>query len=234
MKPNAIFIIGSGRSGTHLLCKSLLGYRNVNDGLDGQENSKVLESSTISAIMHRELDEWVIKHYKKKISEYNEKNYIFVDQSHTNLFNVKQLRSHFPNAIFLMTERDTVQIVSSYMEGYGKFRVWINWAKVNDHPLPNRFLGTTTNEQLMNTPRHVLATMRTQAVKEEMARVYKEHKDVVYKIKFEDMILKHKTFLESLDIHIGSDRKFVTIREDVLTKYNNVLSQQEQEEIANV
>lgn len=234
MKPNAIFIIGSGRSGTHLLCKSLLGYNNVSDGgYDGYENLNILKDSTISSIMHKELDSHVIKYYEKKIAEANKNKKIFVDQCHTNLFNVDQLRKHFPDAVFFMTERDTIQIVSSYVKNIRKFMVWIEWARVNTVPLPNRFLGITTHSELKETGTHILATQRTLSIKEEIERVYKKHSDVVYKIQFEDMIMNHKTFLEDLDIDIGTNRKFVNIDESVLVKYKT-LPEEKQEDINNV
>jgi len=50
---NSIFIVGTGRSGTHFTCRSISGFKNIFDPQTGKENVPVLKQIATSAIHHR-------------------------------------------------------------------------------------------------------------------------------------------------------------------------------------
>lgn len=229
MRPEAIFIIGSGRSGTHLMTECLLKSPHVTDGgLDGAENKEILKSCTISAIMHKPLDEDVMGYYRRKINKSKDK--IFVDQCHPNLFNIQQLRDEFSTAMFVMMERDIEPIVSSYLRGIRKFMVWNNWAIKKKIPLPNQFLGIESKDEL-NLEDHISATKRTMAIKEYMKTAYDQHNDVITKIKFNNLIDNPKDTIKTIGIDFGKMRKLPVMHKNGKDKYKKFLTREKQREI---
>ena len=152
---NAIFIIGTGRSGTHFLCRTLLGFENINDMLNGHENSPLLNDITISAIEGNPLSNSVINYYKDKINN----NFIFLDQHHPNIHHYDQLSKEFPNALFVGIDRPIEQIVSSMLIHGGVLK-WFEKAKANLNTIyPNNFLGVSSASEL-DEPKHILAAKR--------------------------------------------------------------------------
>jgi len=159
---DSIFIIGTGRSGTNHLCRSLLDFNNITDYLDGKENSKILKEVAVSAIKDRQLDNSVIDYYETQIDTAQSDNKIFLDQCHPNIHHYQQLSDLFKNALFLGIERPVEQIVAS-MLNHGGVLNWYKKIKNNEFKnirFPNNFFGVESADELDNLPLHILCAKR--------------------------------------------------------------------------
>lgn len=163
----AIFIIGTGRSGTHFLTRVLNGFSNIYDPLDGKENTQILRDVAQSAILHRPINSTVVEKYKE-FSTMNSK--IYLDQHHPNIFFVEEILKLIPDAVFLYPDRPVYQIVSSMLQHNG-IMSWYSYATswkrmfFNRVPFPNRFLGLDSIKQINGLPPHLLCAHRAIAHK---------------------------------------------------------------------
>lgn len=222
-----IFIIGSGRSGTHFLTRILCDYQKFNDQNGGQEFHDILEWTTVDAINHEPLREAVFEHYDKCLERAEKKGEIFIDQCQTNLFHVDQLRKKYPKAIFAMPLRSNEQIISSYQRKVGAFRHWNEAARngktkkgVGVRPAwPNQFLGLQTPEQLKGNESDLMI-QRCSANKIKQQMVMRDHSDVLYTFKYNDLV--HDTSIVTslpFDMELKNPKKRVRPRMDTITKY---------------
>ena len=233
---NAIFIIGTGRSGTHHLCKSLLDFSNINDTRSGKENSAVLHSIACNAIINQRLKKSIINYYKQKIKFINLHNQIFLDQSHSNLYHYSQLNAEFKNSLFLGIDRPTEQIVASMFNHNGTSR-WYDRLR-NSYPMgieyPNKFFGLTDKTELNSLPKHLLFAKRVIAHK----KIYKKllSNSNFRLINFENFISDkleelEKTFSNNELSLFGSFVETEFSNKSSLFKYKQVLSKEQIKDI---
>lgn len=134
---DSIFIVGTGRSGTHFLTRVLLGFQNLRDPLGGRENSVLLRSVATAAICHRTLPDAVLAKYQAEAAAASG---VFLDQHHPNLLFVKQIAAAIPGAVFLFPDRPTHQVVASMMRHHGVM-AWYdyarNWRRWFRDPVPS-------------------------------------------------------------------------------------------------
>lgn len=138
--PNEIrycFIVGTGRSGTHLITSLLRQHEMIEDLLSGKENPNILkniaESSQNNSINVPDVN---INYYEERKKSIGDK--IFLDQSHPNLFFVDDLSNRLGGTRFIAMWRDTRAVVASMLRHKGV----LNWYKsANKRPFPNQFLG---------------------------------------------------------------------------------------------
>lgn len=134
-----IFIIGTGRSGTHFLAKSLIQHSRITDLTGGSENPLVFPLVTSAAIDHEKqggLLPEIHKRYEllKKAAAPQD----FLDQSHPSLWFVEHLVDWFPRAIFIGIVRNPYSVVYSMLRHRGVRR----WSEIwESFPTPNPFLG---------------------------------------------------------------------------------------------
>lgn len=232
-----IFIVGNGRTGTNFLCRSLLGFANVDDFMDGQENHAVRHQVTLAALHHEPLSKDTMDYYRSHIKKANNQGKIFLDQSHPNLFHVEQLLDDFLKSLFLATDRPIEQVVSSMLR-HKSVMGWFDYAKSHTGHrcrFPNQFLGVSTKDHL-NKPKHLLCAMRVIAHNKKRQDLIERHPGVVRLIKFTSLVKDQ----------IGTLRDIFTTREfsalglfemslqseqSVLKKYKENLSDQMLKEI---
>lgn len=168
----AIFIVGTGRSGTHFTTNALSGFSNFYDPLNCREYDNVLYPIAKAAIGHQNYPSFAKGYYEAiKLSIPSGK--VFVDQHHPNLFFVNDLVNIFDDVTFLCPRRDILQIVSSMLQHSGVMS-WYNYFHANYSrnpnlaPFPNKFLGVASFEQLNSLEPHQLCAYRVVAHYKEM------------------------------------------------------------------
>jgi len=236
---NPIFILGTGRSGTNHLCRSLLDFNNITDYFGGKENSKILKKVAISAIENRQLDNSVIDYYKTQIDTAKNDNKIFLDQCHPNIHHYQQLSTLFKNALFLAIERPIEQIVASMLNHRGVLN-WYNRFNNNEFKniqFPNNFFGVESTDQLSNLPLHILCAKRALSHKR-MSNTLAKNKNVRL-VNFENFVKDKSTeiarvFTKSELEYFGdyNESEFSNIK--TLHKYKTVLSDKQIDEIRNL
>lgn len=233
---DAIFIVGSGRTGTHLLCNTLLGYSNVVDFMNGKENHDIRITLTEDALYHYKLNKNVKEYYKKQVNRAKKQGKIFLDQCHTNLFHVEILEKVFPKAIFLFTVRDTEQVVASMLNHTG-VKSWPNWARDTILPYPNQFLGIEKLEDL-DLPDHILCALRIKAHNKKIKELQKKLGNKFRPVYFDLMIENKEQHIEGI-MHdfleqLGSYKNRVNVDSETLVKYKKVLSKEQIRQIRKV
>lgn len=133
-----IFIVGSGRSGTHFLARTLIEAEEISDVTNGNENPAVFFRVTRSALGQRQDYSKVVSTYRKLLTICNTE--FFLDQSHPNIWHVEKLRKSFPDAVFIGITRRPESVIYSMLNHSGTAD-WTNRWK--EFPIPNKFLGIT-------------------------------------------------------------------------------------------
>ena len=236
----AIFIVGTGRSGTHFLTRILLGYRNIYDTLDGKENSLLLWNVALAAIGHRDLNKKTMQYYCEKATG----NGVFLDQHHPNIFFAEQIAHNLNDTIFLFPDRPTCQVVASMMRHKGVMN-WYNyatsWRRVfsNRVPYPNRFLGVTSKSEISNLPIHLLCAKRVIQHKKTFSDLMKRLPRQARIVDYQALVVAPETelariFSEEERELLGKFELRETPQKDILMKYRDVLTDVQVKEIENL
>jgi hypothetical protein len=137
-----IFVIGTGRSGTHFLTSCLIGHNQIFDLAGGKENPLVFRAITAAALDHKRASSALSK--AKKVYSALASSVSpawFVDQTHPNIWFAEYWSNIYPAAIFLGIIRNPYSVVASMMKHRGVSAWNFEWGR---YPVPNRFLGITT------------------------------------------------------------------------------------------
>ncbi len=155
----AIFIVGTGRTGTHFLTRLLSGFDKVVDPFNGEENGRLLLDIAKAAITHLKPSQESVDYYLDIFKRLD--GQVFLDQSHPNLFFVQFWQSLLREVIFLYPKRPIHQVVSSMLQHQGVLS-WYQYAihHADSVPFPNQFLGLDTIEEIKTTPLHILCAKR--------------------------------------------------------------------------
>jgi hypothetical protein len=241
---DAIFIVGTGRSGTHFTCRALSGFANIFDPMEGIENFTILNQIARSAIYHRDLPQKVIKYYQnrknnKKLDE------VFLDQHPPNIFFTNQLSEVFRNAIFLFPYRPVVQVVASMLQHEGilswyelAHKSFKPFSSVQRLPIPNRFLGIDSRKELTDFKLHELCALRVLSHNLTMKRLTLENKNCRM-ISYEGLIIDQKaefstTFSNSELDKLGTFSLIEKSNPASARKYKSVLTQDQISDILEI
>jgi len=159
---NAIFVVGTGRSGTHFLVRLLAGFEHAHDPFGGRESEAILQDVARAALHHRMPSQETETHYGDTIRTDGP---VLIDQHHPNLFFADHWADTLDDPVFLYPLRPARQIVASMFRHKG-VRSWYAYARrrflsLSDRlPYPNRFLGTDSYWEVETTPLHMLCTQR--------------------------------------------------------------------------
>lgn len=132
---NIIFVIGTGRSGTHFLGRLIGENPSCNLLLEDKEIFPLCKEVNISEYGNKRKLKRLLNKYKKIIKK-NKKKYI-IEKSHQNIWIVEELQKEFPNAFFIGIERDVKQVVYSMMRHPGILK----WFNLLDTTKESHFLG---------------------------------------------------------------------------------------------
>jgi hypothetical protein len=141
-----LFVIGTGRSGTHFLSRCLIGHKHIRDLTGGHENPLVFNMISKAALDRQHAGpslEKAGKRYDAMAGLVNPD--WFLDQSHPNIWFATHWSSNFPEARFVGIIRNPYSVVASMMK-HKHVLGWIeNWESYN---VPNEFLGISSENSL--------------------------------------------------------------------------------------
>tara|TARA_X000000950_G_scaffold71379_1_gene88517 strand:- start:2879 stop:3652 length:774 start_codon:yes stop_codon:yes gene_type:complete len=234
-----IWIVGTGRSGTHFLCRSLLCYENIIDYLDGNENKKLLIDIRESILQNKSINSSVLKYYEKIINKTMENNKIFIDQHHPNIWNFKALIENFPHSLFIFVNRDIKQIVSSMLNHksiYSNLKILIKNPETIYYP--SQFYGIEKKELLKEYNIIELCALRVQSHKLRAKILSEDYPDNFIIINFDDLVLNKNILFNMIfskfkfqDLGVFKDN--IVVNNKVLTKYESNLSKLDIETLNN-
>lgn len=134
-----IFIIGLGRSGTHLLGYVLRAYPDIRVTIEEQPMFELTTKMALNPALRAHLFSELVESYQLEYSK--SVPFHYADKSHPNIWLAEDLARVFPNALFVGTWREPFATVASMLKHEGVLKWHRRW---KEFPVPNPFLGITS------------------------------------------------------------------------------------------
>lgn len=136
-----IFVIGTGRSGTHWLGYSLGDHPEIRATIETYPMFKLSTQMAMDVSKEARDFDRLVRAYRWQLLQSAPK--LYMDKTHPNIWIAEKLKKAFPDAQFVGIERNPYATVASMMV-HKQVSAWHkNWRKF---PIPNRFLGITEQD----------------------------------------------------------------------------------------
>nr|WP_321233428.1 sulfotransferase [uncultured Psychroserpens sp.] len=204
---NLIFIIGSGRSGTHLLGRTFENSPEVDAFIEDDRFFEPITNIAVGLNKNRSNFNDILKQYKKVFNK-SEKQYI-LEKTHPNIWFVEDILKVFPEAKFIGIKRNVFSTVSSMLNHKGV----LSWYHKLPLDQPNTFLGITESNKdyFEELPLESKCTIRCLAHMNRLEYLNKKFPNSVELVSYEDfyddyddLMQRIKKFL-NLDFNLNSE-----------------------------
>lgn len=223
-----IFVVGTGRSGTHFLARTLVSHPDINDLTGGEENPYVFNNVVDLA----QNDEFKPEQFNALMKKYHflkndAKPARLLDQSHPNLWHVEKILNVFPQAKFVAIVRDPASVAFSTLNHAG-VRGWLNnWERIQQ---ARKFFGIANINKKSYQKFSIVekSTYRWCSHVNEINRLSKKHPKNFKYVPYEELCRVPKTILAELSIFLKINNKFVepVIKTKSLAKKDNLTNNQ--------
>ncbi len=140
-EPRPVFVVGSGRSGTHWLGFSLGDHPEVRATIEKKPMFKLATRMAVNPDLEEHLFDNLVRAYKWELFLSGDK--VYLDKSHPNLWLAEKLKAAFPTARFVGIERNPFATAASMIK-HKRVSEWhTRW---REFPVPNRFLGISEEQ----------------------------------------------------------------------------------------
>lgn len=160
-----LFIVGSGRTGTHLLSEIISSNPENNIEVVG-ESSPLFYPSVLYCMKHSDYYNFL----PKLITFFENKNQ-FVCKFHPLLWIVEKLNDQLEDAYFIGTTRNKPDTIKSMLRHEG-IKQWYKTEYTEKLEFPNQFLGLQSREEIINQPMEKLLEKRYISHVNEVKRLY--------------------------------------------------------------
>lgn len=201
MKKN-IFVLGTGRSGTHWLGYILDSSNEINMNIEKFPIFKWVTQAAVNYKKRKRLIPLIIIYFKL--------NYLLSkkhsgDKSHPNIWLVDYYNKYLSNAYFIGIHRDPHPTVSSMLLHKGVLR-WIDeW---EEYPLPNSFLGIT----LENVEDYKKLSLESKCVMRWIAHMDR-FKELEKKYSNNFLLIDYENLYDSTENEIDRIHSFLELKE---------------------
>lgn len=196
-----IFIIGSGRSGTHLIGRTFASAKNVQAYIEDDKFFKPITEIAVG-INKNELDyEIILKQYKK---EFQKSKYPYIlEKTHPNIWFVERIIDYFPNAKFVGIKRDVFATVNSMLNHKGVLS-WYDKLPLNQL---NPFLGIDKENIgiFKSLPIESKCALRWKSHIERLDYLKQRFPDHIHIIDYEDFYYNSDNLIKGLNDFLGAD-----------------------------
>jgi hypothetical protein len=232
-KQKIIFVLGTGRSGTHLVGYLLRNHPDINISIEKQQ---IFDLSIKIALRQQNKEIFLpklLKLYENELKKSAPKHY--ADKSHTNIWIAEDLAKKFSNAIFIGIQRNPYATVASMLNHKGVLTWYRNWKQL---PIPNQFLGIT-NTNVKEFEKMSLAkkcALRWVSHKEKMEELKKKLGNRIYVISYEELLKNPENESAKIQefLKLTSPFPLPKIRQESLDKWKKNLSQEQIQDILNI
>lgn len=136
LKTRPVFVIGSGRSGTHWVGYSLGNHPEVHATIEVEPMFGWSSSMALNPALENQLLGKLVRAYKWQLLKSIPR--LYLDKTHPNIWIAEKLKKAFPQALFAGIERNPYPTVASMLKHKGVLAWHKRW---REFPIPNRFLG---------------------------------------------------------------------------------------------
>lgn len=221
-----IFIIGTGRSGTHWVANTLSSHPELSVGLEVEPRFGRSKSMALDQTCQKKLLPKVIRNYR--FAKYGAFPRRLVDKAHPNIWIAESLATRFPNSLFIGTQRNVYATVASMIR-CNPVNAWhYRW---REFPVPNPFLGITSEiapdyESLSNAEK---CTLRWLSHRDRMGQLRKTLDHRLLVVDYEKLMDDVHSTLRRISEFLGLKSPLATppIQTESRSKWREVLSEED-------
>lgn len=226
-----IFVIGTGRSGTHWLGYILEAHPNIKATIEEPAIFKTVTEIALDQQKKDKLFPKLVKLYRKQLQ--NSRHHHYTDKSHPNIWIAEDLAKTFDNAYFIGIIRNPYGTVASML----RHKEVLGWHKKwREYPVPNAFLGITEDiaKQYDELSLPERCTIRWIAHYHRMEELQKKLGSRLLVISYEDLIRNSQSVLEEVRefLDLTYPPEIETIKKESLSKWKRNLSERDIDEIS--
>ena len=196
-----IFVIGSGRSGTHLLGRTFENNKEV-DALI--EDSEFFHSITQLAVgLNKDTGDFqkILKKYERRFRK--SKKGVILEKTHPNIWFVEEILEFFPQAKFIGIKRNVYATVASMLNHNGVLK----WYEDLPQDRLNPFLGIDQNNKnfFEKFPLESKCALRWKSHKNRLEHLENKFPNNVLVIDYEDFYDSYPSLMRKMKIFLNVD-----------------------------
>lgn len=230
------FISGTGRSGTHLIGRSIASHPQINGRIEKKDTfkliTKIATSQDFRSSFYISLLKNILVFRLKSILKKTNKHVL--EKSHPSLWLIEFLISEFDNAYFIGVYREVEPTVSSMLNHKGVLK----WYKKLPLDKKNGFLGITdaNKKEFKSYSLIKKCTLRWFSHKKELYSLKEKYPTRILIIKYEDFLKSPNQFITEFTslTDVKDDFVFESFKFESLEKWQKNLSKKQIEEIHQV
>ena len=228
-----VFVIGTGRSGTHWIGYSLGNHPEIRATIEQRPMFGWSTDMALNPTLEKSLFGRLVFAYKRQL--FRSVPRLYLDKSHPNLWIAEKLKKAFPQALFVGIERDPYAVVASMLKHGGILAWHKRW---REFPVPNRFLGITpeTARTYDDLPIASQCAMRWVAHHDRMKELKGMLGDSLMVISYETFAHHTEQTIHELQLFLGlkTPIPIPDVKTDSLDKWKDQLSPAEIQQIQDI
>ncbi|MGH8501283.1 MAG: sulfotransferase family protein [Gammaproteobacteria bacterium] len=226
-----IFIIGTGRSGTHWIGYILARHAEIRATIEIKPAFDWVTEMALNPATRHRLFPRLVRYYRRQHFLAVPRHYM--DKSHPNIWLAEKLAATFDDAVFVGMQRNPYATVASMLRHKGVLKWQERWS---EFPTPNPFLGIT-DERITRYGRLPLAqrcAMRWRSHKQQLEYLQGVLKDRLFVIQYEELATQTRPVLACLNkfLSLSSAIPMPEIKTASVDKWQEQLSDVEIEQVA--
>ena len=196
-----IFVIGSGRSGTHLLGRTFENNLEVDALIEDKEFFYPITQLAVGLNKNNSDFQKILKKYDRRF--HKSKKEVILEKTHPNIWFVEEILEFFPSAKFIGIKRNVFATVSSMLKHKGVLK----WYKELPQDCLNQFLGIdeTNINEFESLPLESKCALRWQSHKIRLEYLADKYPDNVCVIDYEDFYDSYSDLMNDLRIFLNLD-----------------------------
>lgn len=228
-----VFVIGTGRSGTHWLGYSLGDHLEVRSTIEVEPMFGWSTRMALNPALEMQLFDKLVKAYQSEQREASPR--LYLDKSHPNIWIAERLKKAFPRSLFVGIERNPYATVASMLKHSGVSAWHDRW---QEFPIPNRFLGISKKlaDEYGNMPLASQCALRWLAHHDRMNELRTILGDDLLVISYESFSLNTEDTVHNLQQFLGLRHSIPVpiVKTDSLQKWKTQLSDEQIKQIQEV
>jgi hypothetical protein len=228
-----VFVIGTGRSGTHWLGYSLGNHPEVRATVEMRPMFGLSTRMALDASLESQLFGKLRRAYQWQLLRSAPR--LYLDKSHPNIWIAEKLKDAFPKSQFVAIERNPYATVASMMKHRGVAAWHKRW---REFPIPNRFLGITEDiaSEYESIPFASQCAMRWLAHRDRLDGLRTSLGDSLFVISYESFASDTEKIIADLQrfLNLCTSIPIPDVKTDSLHKWKKQLSDDEIDQIEDI
>jgi|TARA_B110000091_G_C13622252_1_gene393511 hypothetical protein len=227
-KKNLLFIAGTGRSGTHLIGRTISSHQEISGRIEIESTFRLITRIATTQDYKPSWQIFILKSIlRRRLKNILKNSKIHIlEKSHTSLWLVDFFIKEF-NSKFIFVLRDVEPTVSSMLEHKGVLS-WFDKLPLNK---PNRFLGIDEHNATFFKEYSIeeKCSLRWKSHYETILRLNKKYPNNTFTIKYDDFMVDPAPIMKKLSLFIGVTNtfEFEKFKTDSLDKWKNKLTEEQ-------